>query len=429
MTHIDELRKQLLEDSNIQTNINAANELGNVSEREEAVKILTQGFEIANPTLHIALINALVKHSAKEGIPSIAECLKSLNANERNAAMDALINQNIRDAKVVKIFRERLRFERDNNAKTLIIQRLSELPYEETTDLLLELLKEDAYKVSPFIENIRSSLSALSSVSPEKLMQELDSPIGDEIVNILTSVNLAASPNIWDSIIGFLDTESEELYQKIKKIMVQQITKEFSEERISSILDKALSLETLGIAKERSIEIIDEISKTPHGPKLVKPALQLIKERSEEEVKREKFIRDLEFKIQHFGIAKGYWEEVESSFVKGNFKAAIVMAISSLESCIKTDYLQNGRKKDNKNEKDADDYVWKTPLYDMLNRYFNKEDIGRLPDEYKSITDTHRRIRNSLVHPKEFPFSEAIIKNNLVVVAELIKHLEGLYHK
>lgn len=429
LNRIDELRKQLLEDTNVQTNINAANELGNISEREEAIKILKQGFEIANPTLHIALINALVKQGAKEAISAIAECLKSLNANERNAAIDALVNQNIRDEKVVKIFRERLRFERDNNAKILIIQRLSELPHEGTIDLLLELLKNDMYKVSPFLENIRSSLSAISSVSPEKLIQELNSPIGNEIVEVLTSVNLSASPNIWDAIVESLGTESEELYEKIKKIIVQQITREFSEERISKILRSVLGSETLGVLKERSIEILDEISKTPHGPKLVKPTLQLIKERSEEEVKREKFIQELELRIQHFDISKDYWKEVVSSFVKGNFKAAIVMAISSLESCIKTDYLQNARKKDNKSEKDAQDYLWKTSLYDLLNRYFDKQDIARLPDEYKSIMDTHRRIRNSLVHPKEFPFSEAMVKNNIVVVAELIKHLEGLYRK
>lgn len=426
---IDELRKQLLEDPNVQTNINAANELGNMPEREKAIEILKEGFEIANHTLHIALINALVKHSAKEAIPNIAECLKSLNATERNAAIDALIHKNIQDTKVVKIFRERLRFERDNNAKILIIQRLSELPYEETVELLLELLKNEQYRVSPFLENIRSSLSSICSVSPEKIIKELGSPIGDEIVNILTSVNLSASPNIWDSIVGFLDTESAELYDKIRRIIVQQITKEFSEERIDKIISNILTSETLGVIKERSIEILDEISKTPHGPKLVKPTLQLIKERSEEEVKREKFLQELELKIANFDIARDYWKEVESSFVRGNFKAAIVMAISSLESCIKTDYLLNARKKDNRNEKEAEDYVWKTSLHDLLNRYFDREDIARLPDEYKSIMDTHRKIRNSLVHPKEFPFSEAIIKNNLTVVAELIKHLEGLHQK
>lgn len=429
MDKVDELRKQLLEDSNIQTNINAANELGNVPERERAIEILKEGFEIANPTLHITLINALVKHSAKEAIPDIAECLKSLNATERNAAIDALINKNVQDVKVVEIFRERLRFERDNNAKLSIIQRLNELPYKETIELLLELLKNDMYKVSPFLENIRSSISSISSVSPEKIIEELGSPIGDEIVNILTSVNLSASPSIWDSIVRFLDTESEDLYSKIRKIIVQQITKEFSEDRINTILSNVLSSETLGVVKERSIDILDEISKTPHGPKLVKPTLQLIKERSGEEVKREKFLQELELKIANFDIARDYWKEVESSFVRGNFKASIVMAISSLESCVKTDYLRNATKKDNKNEKDAEDYIWKTSLYDLLNRYFDREDIARLPDEYKSIMDTHRKIRNSLVHPKEFPFSESMIKNNLTVVAELIKHLEGLQQK
>ena len=425
MNSLEDLKKQLLEDPTIQNNINAANQLANATERKEAIKILKRGFEITDPTLHVALINALVKHGAKEAIPQISTCLKSPNAAERNAAYEALVNPSIRDRKVVKIFRDRLRFERNNNAKVLIIQKLAQLPFEQAVDLLLEVLKDDKYRVTPFIEHIRNSLTSMGPNFPQKLIRELDSPIGDEITKILVSVNLSAHPEVWNTLMKSLDEESEELYQKMQKIIVGQIKRDYDEQRVSELVNNILSPETSGKAKERSIIILDEISKTPQGPKLIKPTLKLVKERKEEEVKRAKFIQDLELEIRHFEIAKECFKEVESSYIRGNFRAAIILGISALESCVKTDYVQNVGVNEDKSEEQSRKYVRKTPLGDILNRYFNRKDISRLPSEYKPFLDIHRKIRNSLVHPEEFTFTEPMVRNALASISELIKHLEA----
>ena len=425
MSSLEDLKKQLLEDPTIQNNINAANQLANATERDEAIRILRQGFEITNPTLHVALINALVKHGAKEAIPQVSACLKSPDATERNAAYEALVRPSLRDAKVVKIFGNRLRFERDNNIKILIIQKLAQLPYEQAVDLLLRILKDGRYKVTPFVEHIRNSLTSLGPKFSQKLIKELGSPIGNEITNILSMVNLSAHPEVWATLVKSLDEKSEELYQKMQKIIVAQITRDYNEQRVGKLMENILSPQTSGKTKERSIVILDAISKTPHGPKLVKPTLKLVQERTQGEVKREKFIRDLELEISHFEIAEECFKEVDSSYVQGNFRAAIILGISALESCIKTDYVQNVGAKDRKNEEQSRKYVRKTPLSVILDRYFDKKDVGRLPSPYKPFMDIHRKIRNSLVHPEQFTFTEPMVRQTLTSIAELIKYLEA----
>lgn len=391
MSSLEDLKKQLLEDPTIQNNIKAANLLANATERKDAIKILKRGFEITDPNLHVALINALVKHGAKEAIPQISTCLKSPNATERNTAYEALVNPSIQDRKVVKIFRDRLQFERNNDAKILIIQKLAKLPYEQAVDLLLEILKDDKYKVSPFVEHIRNSLTLKGPNFPQKLLEEIDSPIGDEITKILVNVNLSAHPEVWTTLMKSLDKESEELYQKMRKIIVGQIKRDYNEQRVSELIDNILSTKTSGRAKERSITILDEISKTPHGIKLIKPTLKLVKERKGEEVKRAKFIQDLELEISHFDIAKECFKEVESSYISGNFRAAIILGISALESCVKTDYVQNVGAGEDKNEEQSRKYVRKARLNDILNRYFDRKEINRLPSEYKPFLDIHRK--------------------------------------
>lgn len=424
MSSLKDLEKQLLEDQTLQNNITAATQLGNATERGAAIRILKQGFEITDPTLHVALINALVKHGAKEAIPQISACLKSSNAAERNAAYDALINPSIRSEKVVKIFRNRLRFERDNSAKVLLIQKLAQLPYEETCDILLDILKDAKYRVTPFIEHIRNSLSSTGHVAPQKLIAELNSPIVGEVTKILTSVNLSAHPEVWTTFMNFLNEKSEELYEKLQSIIVGQVTREFDEQRVGELVKNVLSPETSGRVKERSIMILDEISVTPHGPKLVNPILKLVKEQKEEEVKRAKFIQGLELEIRHFEIAEKCFDEVESSYIGGNFRAAIILGISALESSVKTDYVKNIGPDEGKNEEQCKQYVRKMSLSEILNRYFGKKDLNRLPSEYKPFLDIHRKIRNSLVHPEEFTFTEPMVRNALTNIAELIKHLE-----
>ena len=425
MSSLEDLKKQLLEHPTLQNNINAANQLANVAERDEAVKILREGFEITSPDLHIALMNALIKHGAKEAIPEISSCLKSPNPAERNKAIDALVSPQIKDPKVVDIFKERLRFERDPNAKVLIIQKLAELPYEGTVDLLLGLLEDEGYKASPFIENIRNSLTTVGPISPQKMIGRLDSPIGDEIVRILTSVNLSTNPAVWDALMAFMDDESEKLYSLIRKIIVGQLTREYSEDRAGLLIGNVVNPEISGRVKERSIQIVDEISTSPLGPKLVKPTLQLLTKGTEEEVKRVKFVQGLELEIRHCDIARKIFEEVKACYIGRNYRAAIILGISALESCVKTDYVQNVGVNEGKNEEQSMQYIRKTSLSDILDRYFNKKEINRLPSEYKPFLDIHRKIRNSLVHPEEFTFTEPMVRSTLTSIAELIKHLEA----
>ena len=421
MSSINELKKKLLEDPKIQNNITAANELANVSERDEAIKILKRGFEIADPNLHIALINSLVRHGAKEAIPQISACLKSLNPSVRNTAIQALVNPNIREVKVVSILKDRMSFERDNSVKALYIQRLAELPFKETVDFLLQILKDDRFRVAPLIENIRNSLASIAHISPEKLIEELDSPVGDEIVTILKNIDLSAHPNVWISFMESLDAKSETLYNKIQGIIVGHITKVYDEKRVSEIIGKIPSVDASGLVKERCIRILTEVSNTPHGPKLVKPALELVKQLSEEEIKRRKFVEELDLKITHFDVAGSYFEEAKNCYVAGFFRPSIILAMSALESCVKQDYIKNIAESEDEGEK----YVRDVSFHKLLNKYFNVKDIGRLPKQYEDFSNTQVKIRNSLTHPEEFEFSESTAEFNLRLIATLIKHLEG----
>lgn len=421
VSSVNELKKKLLEDLNLQNNIVAANELAKVSEREEAIKILRRGFEIPDANLHIALINALVKHKAKEAVSEISSCLKSLNPSERNTAMQALVNSDLRDAKVVGIFKNRLRFERKNDVKVLYIQRLAELPYEETIDFLLNLLKDDRFRVPPLIENVHKSLSIVAHISPEKLVRELDSPVGEEIVKIITSIDLSTYPDVWDSLVQSLDADSQPLYEKIHNIIVKQITTTYDEKRVSDIIGMITSIEASGRMRDRCIKILDALSGSPHGSKLIKPTLELVKKLTEEEIKRKKFVDNLEIEITHFDVAESYFEEAKNCYVKGFIRPSIISAMSALESCVKLDYINNVAKSPDEGEK----YVREVSVHKLLNKYFNVKDIGRLPKQYEDFSNIHIKIRNSLVHPEEFEFSESTAEYVLRLIAELIKHLEG----
>jgi hypothetical protein len=418
--NIEDLKKQLLEDQTVQNNVAAANQLANSNEPEKAIKILVEGFEIAHPNVRVAVINSLVKLGAKEAIPQIANSLKSFNAAERNAAVEALVHENIRKPEVVSIFKTRLHFERDATAKSLVLQKLAELPYAETVDLLLEILKDESYRATPFIENIRNSLTLVGPRYSSKLIQELGSPIGDEIVNILKSVDLSSYPDVWESLSQSLNIEEQEIYKKIQSIIVSQIEREYSNELISGLMNNVISEDIPGLVKERSISIVDLISKTSQGPKLVKPALDLLKAQKEGEVKRKGFIDTLP-DIKSFDVAKLYFDEAKNCFVRGFFRPSIILAMSSLESCVKQDYIENSAE----NREKGEEFVNKTSFHKLLNKYFNVNDIGRLPKQYEDFSNTHVKIRNSLVHPEEFEFSEKTAEFNLRLISELIMHIES----
>lgn len=129
---------------------------------------------------------------------------------------------------------------------------------------------------------------------------------------------------------------------------------------------------------------------------------------------REDLARRLTAKLDHFKIASDYFEEATACFRYGLLRASTIMAISALESCLKTDFLSI------KGEK------YEGRLSNLLNRYFSG-DIKRLPKQYEDFSSTYVKIRNSFTHPEEFDYSENIVFNVLCTVAELMKAIEK-YH-
>jgi hypothetical protein len=129
---------------------------------------------------------------------------------------------------------------------------------------------------------------------------------------------------------------------------------------------------------------------------------------------REDLLMRLALSLKQFEVANDYFEEAKSCFEFGFMRAATIMAISALESCLKTDYLRiRGKQYDGK-------------LSNLINRYFSG-DLKRLPKQYEDFTKTYVKIRNSLTHPEEFDYSENIVFNVLSTVAELMKAVEKQY--
>ena len=149
-----------------------------------------------------------------------------------------------------------------------------------------------------------------------------------------------------------------------------------------------------------------------------------VKERWESELstapsERANFIKDLDINSDIFGVAKSYFDEAKNCFVQGNFRASTIMATSALESCIKTDYIRNVD-----STLQGERYVKEVKLNKLLNKYLNQEDIGRLPKQYQDISGILIKVRNSLIHPEEFDFSENLVRHHLRLVIELIHYLE-----
>lgn len=129
---------------------------------------------------------------------------------------------------------------------------------------------------------------------------------------------------------------------------------------------------------------------------------------------RQDLLKRLTFSSKNFTIANDYFEEAKSCFKFGFFRAATIVAISSLESCLKSDYSNVV----------GSEYSGK--FYTLLNRYFSG-DIKRLPIQYEDFAKTHVKIRNSFTHPESFDYSESIVFNVLSTVMELTKSIDGLY--
>jgi len=129
---------------------------------------------------------------------------------------------------------------------------------------------------------------------------------------------------------------------------------------------------------------------------------------------REDLVNRLSIEMKHFPVASDYFEEAKSCFKYGLLRASTIMAISALESCLKTDFLRiKGEEFDGK-------------LFNLLNRFFSG-DIKRLPKQYEDFSNTYVKIRNSFTHPEEFDYSENIVFNVLCTVAELMKAIEKYY--
>lgn len=129
---------------------------------------------------------------------------------------------------------------------------------------------------------------------------------------------------------------------------------------------------------------------------------------------REDLLKRLAINLEHFKVASDYFEEAKSCFNYGLLRAATIMAISALESCLKTDFLRiKGEEFDGK-------------LFDLLNIYFSGN-MKRLPKQYEDFSKTYVKIRNSFTHPEEFDYSENLVFAVLTTVAELMKAIEKHY--
>lgn len=129
---------------------------------------------------------------------------------------------------------------------------------------------------------------------------------------------------------------------------------------------------------------------------------------------REDLLKRLTITLKHFDVASDYFEEAKSCFRYGLLRASTIMAISALESCLKTDFLRL------KGEE------FEGRLFDLLNRYFSG-DIKRLPKQYEDFSKTYIKIRNSFTHPEEFNYSESLVFAVLSTVAELMQTIEKFY--
>lgn len=129
---------------------------------------------------------------------------------------------------------------------------------------------------------------------------------------------------------------------------------------------------------------------------------------------RESLLERLAIQLKHFEIASDYFEEAKSCFRYGLLRASTIMAISALESCLKTDFLRiKGEEFDGK-------------LFDLLNICFSGG-MKRLPKQYEDFSKTYVKIRNSFTHPEEFDYSENLVFAVLSTVAELMKAIEKHY--
>jgi len=129
---------------------------------------------------------------------------------------------------------------------------------------------------------------------------------------------------------------------------------------------------------------------------------------------KEDLLKRLTINLEHFEVASGYFEEAKSCFRYGMLRASTIMAISALESCLKTDFLSvKGEEFDGK-------------LFDLLNIYFSG-DMKRLPKQYEDFSKTYVKVRNSFTHPEEFDYSENLVFAVLSTVAELMKAIEKHY--
>jgi hypothetical protein len=129
---------------------------------------------------------------------------------------------------------------------------------------------------------------------------------------------------------------------------------------------------------------------------------------------REDLIRRLSLRLKHFEIAQSYFDEAKSCFKYGFFRASTIMAISALESCLRTDYRRIRE----------EEYEGK--LFTLLNRYFSG-DVKRLPKQYEDFSRTYVKIRNAFTHPELFDYSETIVFNLLSTTMELMKAIESRY--
>jgi len=126
--------------------------------------------------------------------------------------------------------------------------------------------------------------------------------------------------------------------------------------------------------------------------------------------KRRAQVEKIVIPFKEFKVAEEYFTEAKSCYEYGLFRGATILTMSALESAIKIDYKQkNGEE-------------WGGNFLSLLNRYFN--DLNRLPKQYVDFTNTYVKVRNAITHPKEFEFTDLLVHTILVIVSQLLIHLE-----
>ncbi len=113
-----------------------------------------------------------------------------------------------------------------------------------------------------------------------------------------------------------------------------------------------------------------------------------------------------------FEVVVDYFNEARRCFVTGNYRASVIMSIASLEGCLYEDYYRRNGKKFKKDKK----------YNSIFTLYLDQQLIS---SAYTSVVDTHKRMRNNIVHHNNSTttFTEQSARKNLEGVKDVINSI------